>query len=70
MLEATIDVLVGRLDHPGMSLGDAQRSKLDRLCVKLGLTAADHVVEIGTGWGGFAVHAASNYGCRVTATTI
>ena len=53
-----------------MSLADAQRAKLDRLCTKLDLGPDDHVVEIGTGWGGFAVHAASTYGCRVTTTTI
>jgi cyclopropane-fatty-acyl-phospholipid synthase len=57
-------------EHPGMSLGDAQRAKLDRLCTKLGLGPSDHLVEIGTGWGGLAVHAASHYGCRVTTTTI
>ena len=53
-----------------MSLADAQRVKLDRLCTKLGLGPDDHVVEIGTGWGGFACHAAATYGCRVTTTTI
>ncbi len=70
MLDETMMYSSAIFDDPEMSLGDAQRSKLDRLCIKLGLTAADHVVEIGTGWGGFAVHAASNYGCRVTTTTI
>ena len=55
---------------PGMDLATAQRAKLDRLCTKLGLGPDDHVVEIGTGWGGFACHAAANYGCRVTTTTI
>ncbi len=44
--------------------------KLDRICRKLELGASDHVVEIGTGWGGFAIHAAKNYGCKVTTTTI
>ena len=44
--------------------------KLDRICRKLDLKPGDHVVEIGTGWGGFAVHAAQHYGCRVTTTTI
>ena len=55
---------------PETSLGDASVEKLDRLCRRLALSAEDHVVEIGTGWGGFAVHAASHYGCRVTTTTI
>lgn len=52
------------------SLESAQRRKLDRICRKLELSPADHVVEIGTGWGGFALHAATHYGCRVTSTTI
>jgi cyclopropane-fatty-acyl-phospholipid synthase len=56
--------------EPGMDLAAAQRTKLDRLCTKLGLGPDDHVVEIGTGWGGFACHAADHYGCRVTTTTI
>jgi len=48
----------------------AATRKLDRICQKLGLGPADHVLEIGTGWGGFALHAARHYGCRVTTTTI
>jgi cyclopropane-fatty-acyl-phospholipid synthase len=52
------------------TLGEAQEAKLDRVCRKLELTPDDHVVEIGTGWGSFAVHAAGRYGCRVTTTTI
>ena len=44
--------------------------KLDRICRKLDLGPGDHVLEIGTGWGGFAVHAARTRGCRVTTTTI
>lgn len=55
---------------PGMSLEDAASAKLDRICKKLRLTATDSVLEIGTGWGGFAIHAAKNYGCHVTTTTI
>ncbi len=53
-----------------MTLGEAQKAKLDRVCEKLELTPDDHVVEIGTGWGSFALHAAGRYGCRVTTTTI
>ena len=41
-----------------------------RICEKLNLSSADHLLEIGTGWGGFALHAAKNYGCRITSTTI
>ena len=56
--------------EPSASLEAAARHKLDVLCRKLDLGPQDHVVEIGTGWGGFAVHAAKHYGCRVTTTTI
>lgn len=52
------------------SLDVASTRKLDRICRKLALTPNDHVVEIGTGWGGFAIYAAKHYGCRVTTTTI
>jgi cyclopropane-fatty-acyl-phospholipid synthase len=52
------------------TLEQASLAKLERVCSKLALDPADHVLEIGTGWGGFAVHAASLYGCRVTTTTI
>ncbi|MGZ8252623.1 MAG: class I SAM-dependent methyltransferase, partial [Methylophilaceae bacterium] len=57
-------------DTPEMTLEQASISKLDHICRKLKLSPADHVVEIGTGWGGFAIHAASHYGCNVTTTTI
>jgi cyclopropane-fatty-acyl-phospholipid synthase len=52
------------------SLEAAATEKLDRICRKLDLSANDSVLEIGTGWGGFAIHAAKNYGCHVTTTTI
>ncbi len=52
------------------TLERAQFNKLDRICRKLQLTRDDHVLEIGTGWGGFAAHAAKHHGCRVTTTTI
>ena len=48
----------------------AQQEKFDRICRKLRLVRTDQVLEIGTGWGGFAVWAATRYGCRVTTTTI
>ena len=57
-------------EDPALSLEQAQLAKLDRICRKLELDPGDHVVEIGTGWGSFALHAAGNYGCRVTTTTI
>lgn len=52
------------------SLEVASINKLDRICKKLELKPSDHLLEIGTGWGGFAIYAAKNYGCRVTTTTI
>jgi len=52
------------------SLEDASTNKLDVICKKLNLKKTDHVIEIGTGWGGFAIYAAKNYGCKVTTTTI
>ena len=57
-------------EHDDMTLKEASEAKLDRICQKLELREEDHVLEIGTGWGGFALHAAKNYGCRVTTTTI
>jgi cyclopropane-fatty-acyl-phospholipid synthase len=51
-------------------LEEASRAKLDRICDKLDLQPSDHVLEIGTGWGGFALHAARTRGCRVTTTTL
>jgi cyclopropane-fatty-acyl-phospholipid synthase len=52
------------------TLEDAAAAKLDRICRKLDLSARDSVIEIGTGWGGFAIHAAQHFGCHVTTTTI
>ncbi len=52
------------------TLEEAQRTKLDRICDKLDLGPRDHLLEIGTGWGGLAVHAALTRGCRVTTTTL
>jgi len=56
--------------RPDMSLHEAQLARLDHICRRLQLQPGDHVVEIGTGWGGFALHAAQHFGCRVTTTTI
>lgn len=52
------------------SLAEAQQHKLQLICEQLKLSADDRVVEIGTGWGGFAIYAATHYGCHVTTTTI
>ena len=57
-------------ESPTATLEQAQEQKLEQICRKLALKPSDHVLEIGTGWGGFAVHAATKYGCRVTTTTI
>ncbi len=54
----------------GASLEDAQLAKLDRICNRLRLEPHHHLLEIGTGWGGMAIHAARRSGCRVTTTTI
>jgi cyclopropane-fatty-acyl-phospholipid synthase len=59
-----------RFESHEQSLEDAQRSKYDALCRKLHLKSTDHVLEIGCGWGGFAEHAARNYGCKITGVTI
>lgn len=57
-------------ERPEMDLAAAQRAKFQRICCKLKLGPEDHLLEIGTGWGGFAVYAAKEYGCRITTTTI
>ncbi|MEE4378752.1 MAG: cyclopropane-fatty-acyl-phospholipid synthase family protein [Candidatus Competibacteraceae bacterium] len=56
--------------RPDADLHEASLHKLERICRKLDLQPTDHVLEIGTGWGGFALYAAQHYGCRVTTTTI
>jgi cyclopropane-fatty-acyl-phospholipid synthase len=69
-LDETLTYSCGIFERPDASLLDASLAKYDRLCHKLALGADDHVLEIGTGWGGFALHAAGHYGCRVTTATI
>jgi cyclopropane-fatty-acyl-phospholipid synthase len=56
--------------HENSTLEEAAVHKLDTVCRKLQLQPGDHLLEIGTGWGGMALHAARHYGCRVTTTTI
>ena len=56
--------------HPEADLDEAALHKLEVICQKLDLQPNDHLLEIGTGWGGLAVYAARNYGCQVTTTTI
>jgi cyclopropane-fatty-acyl-phospholipid synthase len=70
MLDPTMMYSCAVWPRRGATLEEAQTAKLERICRKLDLRPEHHVVEIGTGWGGFAVHAAGRYGCRVTTTTI
>ena len=70
MLDETMTYSCALFSRPDMSLHEAQVAKLDAVCRKLALSPLDHLLEIGTGWGGLAIHAARNYGCRVTTTTI
>ena len=70
MLDETMMYSSAVFERREMSLAEASEAKLERLCGKLGLRSSDEVVEIGTGWGGFALHAASTRGCHVTTTTI
>ena len=70
MLDESMMYSAAYFATPETSLPDAAIAKLELVCEKLGLGPDDHVVEIGTGWGGFAIHAATTRGCRVTTTTI
>jgi cyclopropane-fatty-acyl-phospholipid synthase len=70
MLDETMMYSSAYFPHQGMTLAQASTAKLELVCGTLDLHAGDHVLEIGTGWGGFAVHAARTRGCRVTTTTI
>lgn len=69
-LDPSMTYSCGYFSSPDTSLESAQTEKYDRLCQKLKLKSSDHVLEIGGGWGGFAEHAAKNYGCQITSITI
>jgi cyclopropane-fatty-acyl-phospholipid synthase len=69
-LDETLMYSAATFEHPEQSLYDAQVARLDTICRKLELKPTDHLLEIGTGWGGLALHAARHFGCRVTTTTI
>ncbi len=69
-LDNTMTYSSGIFERPDATLEEASIAKYDRICRKLNLSEKDHVLEIGTGWGGFTLHAVQNYGCRVTTTTI
>jgi cyclopropane-fatty-acyl-phospholipid synthase len=69
-LDKSMAYSCGYYQSPEDSLEEAQRRKFDVICRKLQLKPQDRLLEIGTGWGGFAAYAAENYGCHVTTTTI
>ena len=70
MLDPTMAYSCAYFASDGTSLEEAQVAKFDMIAGKLRLGPGDHVIEIGSGWGGFALHAAERHGCRVTTTTI
>ena len=69
-LDQTMMYSCGVFQQPQATLQEASEAKLALICEKLQLKPTDHVLEIGTGWGGFAVFAAQHYGCHITTTTI
>jgi cyclopropane-fatty-acyl-phospholipid synthase len=69
-LDETMTYSCGIFEHNHSTLKDAAEAKYDRICRKLQFATGDRVVEIGTGWGGFAVYATKKYGVHVTTTTI
>jgi cyclopropane-fatty-acyl-phospholipid synthase len=69
-LDSTMTYSSGIFLNPDMTLEEAQYEKYDRLCRNLSLKPTDHVLEIGSGWGGMSMHMAKNYHCRVTTITI
>ena len=69
-LDPTMNYSCGIFESPDATMEQASIAKMEAVCRKLDLRAGDHLLEIGTGWGGLAIHAASKYGCRVTTTTI
>jgi cyclopropane-fatty-acyl-phospholipid synthase len=69
-LDETMTYSCGIFERSDATMHEASIAKFDAACRKLQLSPNDHLLEIGTGWGGLAIHAARNYGCRVTTTTI
>jgi cyclopropane-fatty-acyl-phospholipid synthase len=69
-LDETLMYSSAVFERPDMTLAEASTAKLERICRKLALKPGDEVLEIGTGWGGFALHAAGRHGCRVTSLTL
>lgn len=69
-LDPTMTYSSALFEPPDLDLQAAQIRKYDHLCQSLQLGPNDHVLEVGTGWGGFSIHAASTYGCKITSITI
>ena len=69
-LDRTMTYSCGIFKNNTTTMEEASIEKLDRICKKLNLSKDDSLLEIGTGWGSFAIHAAKNYGCKITTTTI
>ena len=69
-LDETMTYSSAIFESENSSLKDASINKLDHICKKLNLNETHHILEIGGGWGSFAIYAAQNYGCEVTTTTI
>ncbi len=69
-LDPTMTYSAAKFTYADQSLAAAQIEKYDSLCKKLKLKPTDHVLEIGSGWGGFSIHAAKNYGCHIHTVTI
>ncbi|WJD60484.1 SAM-dependent methyltransferase [Pseudomonas kurunegalensis] len=70
LLDPTMMYSAAQFDSPAQTLEQAQTNKLQRICQKLELKPEDHLLEIGSGWGSLAIHAAQQHGCRVTTTTL
>jgi len=69
-LDPTMTYSSGIFENEESTMEEASIEKLDRICRKLDISSEDHILEIGTGWGSFSIHAAKTYGCKVTTTTI
>jgi cyclopropane-fatty-acyl-phospholipid synthase len=69
-LDPTMTYSSALFSSPTQTLEQAQVAKYDRLCRQLRLKSGEHILEIGSGWGGFSKHAAKNYGCKITTVTI
>jgi cyclopropane-fatty-acyl-phospholipid synthase len=69
-LDPTMTYSSGFFEHPNATMEEASIAKYERLCRRLELKPSDHLLEIGCGWGGFAIYAAKTYGCKVTGVTL